>query len=141
MFADGKGGDTLDGWGGSHGFGIGGPAPVPDGAVQNAYWPNWNIARDIVLLPSGSGHSGYTLDGYGGIQPFTAAGDPKPPAISGAYWPGWDIARGIVLLPGSATSGYTLDGWGGTHPFGGAPLIAAGLYTPNRALAIRLSGG
>ena len=138
IFADGKGGYTLDGWGGIHPFGINGPAPVQQSSVQwTGYWPWWNIARDIVLVPGNGGHSGYTLDGWGGVHPFRVNGDGSvmPAPIKTAYWSGWDIARGMWLLPGSATAGYTLDGWGGLHPFGGAPAIASASYWPGRDIA------
>ena len=94
-------------------------------AAASAYWANWNIARDIVLVPGNGNHSGYVLDGYGGTHPFHPTGDgsAQPATLSGVpYW-GWDIARGMWMLPGSATAGYTLDGFGGIHPFGGAPAV------------------
>jgi hypothetical protein len=138
IFADGKGGYTLDAWGGIHPFGINGPSPVsPSAIAQTGYWSGWNIARDIVLVPGDGGHSGYTLDGWGGVHPFHVNGDGSvmPANISTAYWSGWDIARGMFLLPGSATAGYTLDGWGGLHPFGGAPAIVSQSYWPGRDIA------
>ena len=138
IFADGKGGYTLDAWGGIHPFGINGPPPVAATAIkQTGYWPNWNIARDIVLVPGDGGHSGYTLDGWGGTHPFHVNGDGSvmPANLSTTYWSGWDIARGMFLLPGSAVAGYTLDGWGGLHPFGGAPAITSQSYWPGRDIA------
>ena len=75
---------------------------------------------------------GYSVDGYGGIQPYGGA-----PRVSGsAYWPGWDIARGIVRQPGK-DSGYVLDGFGGLHPFAqGAgpapPARSVSAYTPGQ---------
>jgi hypothetical protein len=139
IFADGTGGYTLDGWGGIHPFGINGAAPVAASKiVQTGYWPGWNIARDIVLVPGDGGHSGYTLDGWGGVHPFHVSTDgstmPAGIGVSG-YWPGWDIARGLWLLPGSASAGYTLDGWGGLHPFGGAPALTSTSYWPGRDVA------
>jgi len=139
IFADGSGGYTLDGWGGIHPFGINRAAPVAASQIaQTGYWPGWNIARDIVLVPGDGGHSGYTLDGWGGVHPFHVKGDgstmPGAIAVSG-YWPGWDIARGLWLLPGSASAGYTLDGWGGLHPFGGAPAINGAAYWPGWDIA------
>ena len=138
VFADGKGGYTLDAWGGIHPFGINGPAPLKESAiVKTGYWPGWSIARDIVLVPGDGGHSGYTLDGWGGVHPFHVNGDGSvmPANIATAYWSGWDIARGIWLLPGSGSAGYTLDGWGGLHPFGGAPGIKSASYWPGRDIA------
>jgi len=135
IFPDGSGGYVLDGWGGLHPFGINGPPPVSAAKLATTgYWPWWDIARDVVLVPGDGGHSGYVLDGWGGVHPFHATSDsstmPAPISVSGAYWAGWDIARGIWLLPGSATAGYTLDGWGGLHPFGGAPILVNTAYWP-----------
>jgi spore germination protein YaaH len=126
IFPDGTGGYVLDGWGGVHAFGINGPAPVATTKlVQTGFWPNWDIAHDIVLIPGNGNHSGYVLDGWGGVHAFHPSGDGStlPAEISTAFWRGWDIARAMWLLPGSATAGYTLDGWGGLHPFGGAPQL------------------
>jgi hypothetical protein len=78
------------------------------------YWPNWDIARGIVLsTPT----SGYVLDGYGGVHPFAGGGAsmPSAPDSRAAYWPNWDIARSITLA--TPTTGYVLDGYGGIHPF------------------------
>jgi spore germination protein YaaH len=135
IFADGTGGYVLDGWGGLHPFGINGPPPVMAAKLATTgYWPWWDIARDVVLVPGDGGHSGYVLDGWGGVHPFHPTSDsstmPAPISVSNAYWPGWDIARGIWLLPGSASAGYTLDGWGGLHPFGGAPNLVNTPYWP-----------
>jgi hypothetical protein len=112
-------GYTLDGFGGIHAFG---GAPV---AHWSAYWPNWDIAKRLVLLSDGSG--GYVMDGYGGLHPFSVGSNPMPPAIHNfAYWPGWNIARDVVLLPGSTAAnvgGVTLDGYGGVHPFGTTSVV------------------
>ena len=138
VFADGKGGLVLDGWGGLHPFGINGPPPVAETSIAlTGYWPGWSIARDVVLIPGNGGHSGYVLDGWGGMHPFhvTTDGSTMPTAINGAYWPGWDIAREVWLLPGSSTAGFTLDGWGGLHPFGGAPAIHNSAYWPGWDIA------
>ena len=127
IFADGTGGYTLDGYGGVHPFGINQAPAFPESQVTlTAYWPGWLIARDFVLIPGDGGHSGYVMDGWGGVHPFDVKGDGStmPGAITTAYWPYWDIARGMWLLPGSATAGYTLDGWGGVHPFGGAQPLS-----------------
>lgn len=121
---NGTGGYVLDGYGGLHGFSLnatpGGRARAPLGLnapppVQGeAYWPGWDIARKVVILPNGLG--GYVLDGYGGIHAF-GIGRPKPPdPVLTDYWPGWDIARDMVLIPGTQ-SGYVLDGYGGVHQF------------------------
>jgi hypothetical protein len=134
IFPDGKGGYVMDAYGGLHPFGINGRAPMTYSQVQlSAYWGGWKIARDVVLEPGNGGHSGYVLDGYGGLHPFHATNDASvmPPAIAPpAYWPGWDIARSVWLLPQLAPplttytpAGYTLDGYGGLHPFGGMPAL------------------
>lgn len=127
IFPDGTGGYVLDGWGGVHPFGINGPAPAAvTNIVATSYWPGWDIARDVQLVPGNGNHTGYVLDGFGGLHPFHPTGDgsASPGAITvTAYWGGWDIARGLYFLPGSPTAGYTLDGYGGLHPFGGAPTL------------------
>jgi hypothetical protein len=80
------------------------------------YWRGWDIARGVALMPSSD--SGYVLDGFGALHPFSLANTQKPPLTHGApYWPGWAIARGVALLP-DGTGGYVVDGFGGLHPFG-----------------------
>lgn len=49
LVADGTGGLTVDGWGGTHGFGVN-PNGPPATVTAGPYWVNWNIARDIALL-------------------------------------------------------------------------------------------
>jgi hypothetical protein len=94
------------------------------------------------LVPGNGGHSGYVLDGFGGLHPFhpTTDGSAMPPAVTTAYWQGNDIARSEWFLPGSATAGYTLDGFGGVHPFGGAPAITGAAYWPGHDIARSLLG-
>ncbi len=123
-------GYVLDGYGGVHPFG--GAPPV----CVTAYWPGWDIATGIELLPNGA--SGYVLDGEGGLHPFAACSNPTttgaPPA-SPQYtvplpnilprccqWP-FNIARGFALIasgPYTASGGYIVDGLGNIHPFGSA---------------------
>ena len=115
------GGYTLDGYGGLHPFSIGttATAPATHGA---AYWPSWDIARGVAVVPDGSG--GYTLDGYGGLHPFSIGAGSTPPAAKGApYWNGWDAARGVALMP-NGNGGYVVDLFGGIHRFriGASPL-------------------
>jgi len=106
-----RGGVTLDGFGGVHPFG-----GLPLNTAGAPYWPNWDIARAVALLPDASG--GWVLDGWGGVHPFGAA-----PGLTGTpYWGGWDLARGLVVDRGGH-SGYVLDAWGAVHPFGGAPAL------------------
>src|SRR5258708_17971832 len=96
----------MDAWGGLHPFGINGPSPVSK-LTQSAYWPNWNIARDVVLVPGNGNRSGYVLDGYGGLPPFSDT-TTLPAAFATTYWSGWDIALRAWLLPASDTSSSTL---------------------------------
>jgi hypothetical protein len=131
IFSDGTGGYVMDGYGGLHPFGINGPAPASAATLAaTGYWAGWDIAHDVVLAAGNGNHSGYVLDGYGGLHPFhpTADGSTMPPTIATAYWGGWDIARSVWLLPGSPSSGYTLDGYGGLHPFGTAAPIRSSTY-------------
>lgn len=123
-------GYVLDGSGGVH---AASGAPVITNA---AYWPGWDIARDIATRAGGGG---WVLDGYGGLHQFGSA-----PAVSiSASWPGWDIARAVTRTSG--TRGYVLDGYGGVHPFGGAPAVGASAYWPGwdiaRDVVARTGGG
>ena len=122
-------GYVLDGWGGVHPFG--GAAPVR----QTAYWPQFDIAKKMVILPDGSG--GYVLDGFGGLHPFSIGSSLPPPPMASAYWPGMNLARDVELNPGlSPIGGVTLDAWGGVHPFGSQPALAApGPFWPYRDVA------
>jgi hypothetical protein len=141
IFADGSGGYVLDGYGGLHPFGINqSVSPTLSNLELTSYW-NWNIARDVVLIPGNGGHSGYILDGYGGLHPFHPTGDGSTlmGAIATSY-PGFDIMRGLYFLPASSTSGYTLDGYGGIHPFGGAPAIVNHPYWPGWDIAKSICG-
>jgi glucose/arabinose dehydrogenase len=109
-------------------------AAVPNPPTGTPYWSGWDIARDVVVLPSGNG--GFVLDGFGGLHPFGRRGHAAPAMPGGLpYWDGFDIARGVALR--SAGSGYVLDGYGGVHAFGGAPALARDAlpYWPGRDLA------
>lgn len=124
-------GYVVDWWGGLHPFG-GAPS-----ATATAYWPGWDIARRVVVLPSGTG--GFVLDGWGGLHPFSIGTNPMPSVPQGgAYWAGWDIARDVALT-GSGSAGYVLDGWGGLHPFGGAPDARITGYWPNWDIARKIA--
>jgi L,D-transpeptidase-like protein len=130
LFSGSRGGYVLDAYGGLH--------PVGDAAavIPGAYWPHWDIARGLALLPTAtaSAPAGYVLDGFGGLHAFGGA----PAVTPGGYWPSWDIARAIAILPGSSASapaGYVMDGFGGLHPFGGAPAVAPGGYWPGWDIA------
>lgn len=108
------GGYTLDGFGGLHPFRIGATATAPS-VSDSAYWPNWDIARGVAVLPDGSG--GYTLDGFGGLHPFrVGTGGTPPNPGAGPYWKGWDAARGVALMP-NGHGGYVVDLFGGIHRF------------------------
>ena len=138
IFPDGTGGYVLDGWGGIHPFGINAPPPAWASAslLGGSYWPGWDIARDVALAPGNGGHSGYLLDGYGGIHPFHPNGDGStmPAPIAGPYW-GADLAGSLWFLPGSAVAGYLMDDWGGIHSLGGAPALSNYDYWPNWKIA------
>ncbi|MGZ4713479.1 MAG: hypothetical protein ACXVJZ_14915 [Acidimicrobiia bacterium] len=146
LAADTRGGYVLDGFGGIHRFSIG-ASPRPPTVSRNPYWPGWDIARGIALLPNRTG--GYVLDGFGGLHRFAVGSNPLPPAVTrNAYWPEWDVARGIALLP-NGTGGYVVDGFGGLHRFavGTSPLplgTTNGPYWPGwniaRGIALRRDG-
>ncbi len=101
-------------------FGVVYPAGGAPALRAGAVWPNWAIARDVELIPSGNG--GYTLDAFGGLHAFGFA----PPMVGGPYWPGFAIARDFV--PRASGGGWVLDGFGGIHAFGGAPALGSGPY-------------
>ncbi|MGZ6005462.1 MAG: hypothetical protein ACXWLH_04920 [Candidatus Saccharimonadales bacterium] len=141
---DGSYGYTLDAYGAIHPFKTF-AASMPKAPLTSAYWPNWDIARDMVITKwdAANGPRGYVLDGLGGVHPFGGA-----TKIQGVpYWPNWDIARRIVLR---GSGGYVLDGLGGLHPFkiganGVAPPPTNGWrgYYPNdaaRGVVIRGDG-
>ena len=88
--AEGTSGYVLDGWGGLHPFHVNNDGSIMPPTPKTAYWPGWDIARSVWLLPT-SPDAGYTLDGWGGVHPFGGA----PPMSSFTYWPGWDIAKEI----------------------------------------------
>ena len=101
---------VLDAFGGLHPYGS--PSLQP---AQYPYFPNFDIARDFVFLPNGTG--GYVLDGYGGIHPFSLGSNPLPPQPSQyPYFPGHDVAKKLTLLS-DASGGYVLDAYGGIHPW------------------------
>jgi len=87
------------------------------------HWSGVDFARDIVLIPGAA--SGYVLNGYGGLYPFTAPGETTPVVPAGSlYWYGHNVARGFFLLPAStatAPGGYILDCAAGLSPWGNAP--------------------
>ena len=144
IFSDGTGGYTLDGYGGIHSFGINGPAPASTATLTGGgYWPGWQIVRDIVLVTGNGNHSGYLLDGYGGVHAFhpTADGSMMPAAISTPRWD-FDAARSLWLgtaATAAAPKGYLLDGSGGLYQFGSVPTPPFP-YWPGSDLAIRLVG-
>jgi len=123
-----------------HAFGIG--RPKPPSATLTGYWSNWDIAHDLALVPGT--HSGYVMEGYGGLHPFTPSGQPLPPSLNPApFWSGWDIARGVFLLPAStmaAPSGYVLDGYGGLSGFGSPPPLKQAPYWSGWDIAVGVFG-
>jgi Glycosyl hydrolases family 18 len=138
MLSDGSGGYVLDGYGALHPFALG-TNPMPPTITNSSYWAGWAIARDVALMPGSTAASvaGVTLDGWGGVHPFGAAG-----AVTAmAYWPHWDIARAVRLSPRSTIDhprGWVLDGFGGIHPFGGEIPVTAGSYWPAWDIARQL---
>jgi uncharacterized protein YvpB len=133
-----RGGVSLDGYGDVASFG--GLSVNSAGAPT---WPGWDIARDVVVLPDGSG--GWTLDGFGGVHSWGAAPAISAPSYSSdprarapVYWPNFDIARALVVLP-DGVSGYVLDGYGGLHSFGAAPPLRAPVYWAGWDIARGLS--
>jgi hypothetical protein len=102
--------------------------------VSSSTWSGWDIARDVVLLPSSTAANpaGYTLDGLGGVHGFGSA----PPLRNRTSYDA-DLARGLTLDP-SGLSGYSLDAYGGLHPLGTATKPSSGPYWPgsDRARAV-----
>src|SRR5258708_14803273 len=98
----------MDAWGGLHPFGINGPSPVSK-VTQSAYWPNWNIARDLVLVPGNGNRSGYVLDGYGGLHPLhpPAHTRTKPAAHPAPYPGGPGIPPRASFVPRSGPRRHT----------------------------------
>jgi virginiamycin B lyase len=138
--ATGDSGYVLDGFGGIHPFGTAGHMPTPINAgATGAYWPGFNIARDLVLTGNGAG---YTLDGYGGVHPVGTA-NRQTFAHDTLYFPRFDIARALVLSS-DRTGAYLLDGWGGVHPIGTAPALRSDLqnaaYWPGWDIAHTMAG-
>lgn len=118
---DATGGWILDAWGGIHPFGSVNPIAQP------GYWPNWYIARDMVVTSRDAdgqldGRQGYVMDGWGGIHPWGGA-----PTLSGApYTPYADNERGLEIHYSSAgipDGGWEMDRWGHVTAFGAAPAI------------------
>jgi hypothetical protein len=64
-------GYVLDGFGGLHPFASAGTA-LPQSVPISGYWPNWDIARSVVMVP-GSSTDGYVVDGVGGFHPVGSA--------------------------------------------------------------------
>ena len=104
-------GIVIDGFGGLYTDGARAASGAGNRARGKSYWPGWDIARGVAVLPGGQRSGGRR---YGGVHGFTfgdsaRAAAPKPRA--GPYWPGWDIVRGVAVLP-EGTGGYELDGVG-----------------------------
>jgi GH18 family chitinase len=128
LLSDGTGGYVVDGYGAVHPFAVG-DNPMPPALTNYAYWPGWNIARDLALVPGSTPATvgGVTLDGFGGPHQFGNAGG----TTGFAYWKAWDIARSVRLSPASTAAqpqGWVLDGFGGVHQFGGAPAVSMSAY-------------
>jgi hypothetical protein len=119
---DGTGVVFLTGWGDQVVFGDPSAAGIDVGAVTDAPYFGWDIARAIDIEPTGKGYM--VLDGFGGIHPVAgarAAHDDNPDTSAAgdgfksthAYF-GWDIAKKIAYTP-TGTGLVMLDGFGGTH--------------------------
>jgi hypothetical protein len=76
-------GYVLDGYGGLHGFASAGTALPPPVSSAGHYWPGWDIARSVVMVPTSSTR-GYVVDGYGGFHPFGLAPAVSTPAYLSA---------------------------------------------------------
>jgi hypothetical protein len=87
---DGRGGYTLDAFGGLHAF---------DGAPHvgvSGYWRGWDIARGVIMIHDPDHHhpGGYTVDGFGGLHPFGTARR----VSSTGYWHA-DVVKGVAIAP------------------------------------------
>jgi len=115
LMADGRGGWTLDGWGGVHAFG---KAPT---LASGPYWSGEDRARALVVLPDH--RSGYLLEGNGTVHAFGSA-----PVLVGSPTFDKDIARGLEIHfgdDGVPDGGWVLEGYGNVHAFGKAPATDA----------------
>ncbi len=63
-------GYVLDGWGGLHPFASTGRT-MPSTPAVSGYWPGWDIAHAVALIPSSA--KGYVVDGFGAFWPFGGA--------------------------------------------------------------------
>jgi hypothetical protein len=118
-------GYVLDAYGGVHAAGGAVPLRSP------AYWPGWDVARDLDL-PRGD-RRGQVLDAFGGLHPVGGARRLR----DAAGWPGWDVARAVAVQPGGAGA-YVLDAFGGVHAAGAARRVGAIGYWPGRDVAVDL---
>ena len=90
-------GYVLDAYGGFHPFWSAG-ATAPPSMAMYGYWNGQDIARGFWFMPGSTAgaSSGYSLDAYGGIHPFTSPGEPLPANLSQyAYWAGRDLAKAL----------------------------------------------
>jgi hypothetical protein len=142
------GGYVLDKFGGIHPFTFSNN-PLPVTPSNYAYWPNAGMARDFWIAPGSNATavSGYVLDAYGGIHPFSGGTAAVPPQITQhPYFAGHDIARAMWFMdPSGQMIGYELDGFGGIHPFADAanalpPAVTDHAYWPGQDIAKALFG-
>ena len=115
-------GYVLDAFGGVHA--VGGAGRVN----PTAYWPGWDVARDLALARGTT--RGQVLDAFGGLHPVGGAARLRETG----YWPGWDVARALVVQP-SGGGAYVLDAFGGLHTAGGAAPVGFNGYWPGRDIA------
>lgn len=62
-------------------------------------------------------YTGYVLDGFGGLHPYSGNGSAALTPLVYPYFPGKDIARDLAFDLYRNGGGYILDGYGGIHPF------------------------
>jgi hypothetical protein len=115
-------GYVLDAFGAVH------PAGGAARLRGSAYWPGWDVARDLGLTRGGG--AGQVLDAFGGLHPVGGARRLR----QSGYWPGSDMARAVTVQPGGRGA-YVLDAFGGLHAAGAAPRVAGRGYWPGRDLA------
>ena len=87
---------VLDGFGGLHGWSAAASAR-PTAIAGNPYWPGWDIARGVAVLP---GSRGIVVDAYGGeprVHLRRRRGHRARSRTARRTGPGWDIVRGVAV--------------------------------------------
>src|SRR6266702_3067569 len=109
-------------WGVMDAFGAARPITSP------GYWPNWYIARAMVMTSRDGdgqldGRQGYLMDGWGCLHSWGGA----PALVGNPYTPYQDLARGLEIhfAPnGAPDGGWEMDRSGKVTAFGAAPALA-----------------